>query len=124
MKLVLHSVGCWGNPNLRTWTPDDPDTIAVELMIDIGEKGKKGADMFTLKLATPKGLLELDSKDGIIATRPLLVMERYDFQLLWDWLQKTIATCERETWLDCVAELRVYFLWEYEGMRSRADGCE
>jgi hypothetical protein len=116
MMPVIYSVACWDHPNIRTWEPDAPDDIAEELVLDIGAKGKKGADSFTLRVATPKGLERLPARNNIIATRPLLVMDRYDFDSLWAWLQTTVAACEGDTWLDCVNELRVHFLWEYEGM--------
>ena len=116
MKPVIHSISCWNHPNLRTWEPDDPGVVAEELTLDIGPKGKKSADMFTIRVATPKGLDGLSARDGIIATRPIIVMDRYDYQQLWNWLEKTVASCEGETWQDCVNELRVFFLWEYEGM--------
>ena len=118
MKLVVHSVECWGHKNMRTWEPADPADVAEEIMVDIGPKGKKGADTFTLKVATPKGLGRLLAKDGIIATRPLLVVDRYDFAVLWRWLEATVTACERDTWESSVSELRVYFLWEYEGMQK------
>jgi hypothetical protein len=117
MKLVIHSVACWGHPNIRTWEPEDPEDVAEEMTLDIGPKGKQGADSFVIRVATPKGLSRLPAKDGIIATRPLLVMERYDYTGLWAWLEKTVASCERETWPACADALRVFFRWEYEGMQ-------
>jgi hypothetical protein len=116
MKLVIHSVSCWDHPNIRTWEPRDPDDVAEELTVDIGPRGKNTADSFILKIATPKGLCRLPAHAGIVATRPLVVLERYDFQVLWHWLEETVASCERDTWEACVAELRLHFLWEYEGM--------
>jgi hypothetical protein len=116
MKPVIHGVHCWNHPSKETWVPDDPSDVAEELIVDIGT-GQKGADMFTIRVATPKGLAGLSARDGIVATRPLIVMDRYDFGLLYARLQKIVDTCEGATWRDCVDELRIYFLWEYEGMK-------
>jgi hypothetical protein len=115
MKLVIHRVSCWEHPNVRTWEPPDPDDVAEELMLDIGSRGNRGTDNFTLRVATPKGLSRSPSERGIIAAR-LLVMARYDYDDLWSWLEKTVEACEAETWLDCVAKLSRYFFWEYEGI--------
>ncbi len=115
MNPVIRSAGVWGHPNIRTWQPDDPDTFAVTLMLDIGEKGKKSADTFTLRVATPSGLDQLDEHEGILASRPLLVMRSYDFDELWGWLQTTVAGCEADSWLGCVEKLRLHFDWEYDG---------
>lgn len=116
MKLVIHSVSSWDHPNIRTWEPEDPSDIVEDLTLHIGARGGKGTEMFTLRIATPAGLSKLCAKDGIVATRPLLVIDRFDFHSLWAWLERTVKSCEGETWLDCVHELRVYFMWEYEGL--------
>lgn len=117
MKLVIRSAAVWGCPNLRQWQPDDPNTIAELVFIDIGPKGKQGADTFTLRVATVAGLAKLDAKDGIVATRPLLVMNRYDFADLWAWLERTVTSCEADSWTACVENLRRYFAWEYEAVQ-------
>lgn len=78
MKPIIHSVRSYDHPKIRTWEPDDPGNIALMLLLDIGPKGQKRADMFTLRLATPRGLLGLPARNGIVATRPLLVMDRFD----------------------------------------------
>jgi hypothetical protein len=88
------------------------------LTLTIGSKEIKQIDRFAILVTTPEGLGKLPSKEGIVATRPLLVMDRYDFQSLWAWLQKAMSACEGETWLDCVNELQRYFRWEHEAVRS------
>jgi len=118
MKLVIRSAGVWAHPNLRTWEPEDPASVAETVLIDIGERDKKSADSFTLRVATPAGLDRLDARDGIIATRPLLVMRRYDFDDLWRWLERTVASCEADSWSACVENLRRHFAWEYDDYRE------
>ena len=88
-------------------------------MLDIGPRREAWANTFTLRVATPKGLSRLNANAGILATRPLLIMKSFDFHDLWAWIEKTVASCERDTWLDCVGELRLYFSWEYEGIAYR-----
>lgn len=82
MKLVIHSLSIWSHSNLRTWKPDDPLNIAEEVSLEIGPKGKKAADIFFIKVATPKGLEGLKSQEGIIAVRPLFILARYDYHVL------------------------------------------
>ena len=116
--LVIRSVSVWGHPNIRTWEPDDPDTIAEIVTVEIGERSKDLADQFMVKVATPPGLATLELRDGIIATRPLLVMKRYDFDGLWRWLERTVADCEQDSWTHSVEMLQRYFRWEYEGYKE------
>jgi hypothetical protein len=115
LKPVIRSVGVWGYPNIRTWEPDDPSAFAELVQLDVGPKQAKGADSFSLRVATPAGLEALETKDGIVATRPLLVMRRYDYDDLWRWLE----TCEAGTWPECVEKLQRYFNWEFEGYQER-----
>jgi hypothetical protein len=118
MKLVIHNVWTWDCANIRVWSPPDPDVIATTINLDIGAKGRAGTDTFQLRIASPKGLADMQARDGIVAIRPLLVIERYDFDSLWRWLQSTVAHCEAETWLACVDQLRRWFDWEYDGMQA------
>ena len=124
MKPVIKSVSVWGHPNIRTWEPEDPNKIAEVVFIDMGPRsGKTGsvkaANTFYIRVATPNGLTTLEAKDGILATRPLLIMQRYDFNNLWNWLEKTVATCEADTWPACVDKLRLYFDWEFSNYQER-----
>jgi len=96
----------------------EPKIVANDVEITIGSKSLKGADIFTIRLVTPAGLETLGSKMGIIATRPLLIMEEYDYENLWNWMEKTLSSCEGETWLDCVAKLKNYFDWEYDDYKE------
>jgi len=114
-KLVIRSVSVWGHPNIRTWMPADPDRMAETVSLDIGERSKDAADTFTIRVATPAGLAGLEARDGIIAIRPLLIMQRYDFGDLWRWLEQTVAKCEEKSWPASVECLRRYFDWEYDG---------
>ena len=115
MKLVIRSAGTWDHPNIRTWDPADPRVFAEELRVDIGPRGGKDADSFTIRVATPAGLDALEERDGILANRPLLVMRQYDFENLWRWLETTVEACTADTWPASVENLRRYFNWEYDG---------
>jgi hypothetical protein len=86
--------------------------------LDIGPKSKKGSDSFSIRVATPAGLSTLNDNHGILAIRPLVIMERYNYNDLRQWLEQTVAKCEEETWNACVEHLRLYFDWEYEGYKE------
>ena len=113
-RLVIHSLSTWEHPKLRVWQPADPTTFAETITAAIGHRTRAGSDDFSLKVATPKGLATMPARAGIIATRPLLVMERYDYDELWQWCEETLARCDGADWKECVEKLRLYFTWEYE----------
>ncbi|MEM9193096.1 MAG: Imm8 family immunity protein [Myxococcota bacterium] len=100
--------------NIRIWQPSSETDFAVTLILDIGPKRKRAADEFYLRLATPVGLAGLSESNGIISEGPLLVVRRYDFTVLWEWLQATVTKCNDESWLLCVQKLQRYFRWEWD----------
>jgi hypothetical protein len=113
MKLVIKGIETGLQHNLRTWQPEDPEVFAQIVAVEIGTKPGKGADTFTIRIATPAGLSRLDDKDGILAERPLLVIRRYDYEVIWSWLEKTVASCQADTWERSVENLRYHFNWEH-----------
>jgi len=82
MKLIIRSVFTWEHANIRTWEPFEPKVIADTVNVDIGPTTEKGSDAFNIKIATPAGLSGLDSRDGIIAVRSLLIIDSYDYNNL------------------------------------------
>lgn len=120
------SAGIDNTHTLRYWEPEDPDVVSTFIFVDIGPRTRgKGArdqvkksDTFTLQVVTPAGLGALmETQDSIhLFSRKLLVMRRYDSDELWQWLERTVASCEAPTWQECVDKLRTHFHWEFEGM--------
>ena len=122
MKLVIRSVGSAAHPNLRRDTPNDPEKFAEFVHVDIGTKPGKGADTFTILVATPSGLASLEDRDGIIAQRPVVILRRFDVDVLWRWLEKTVSACEAETWPQSVEKLQHFFNWEFAYLEKSKSG--
>lgn len=118
MKLVIRSASVRGNLNLRAYKPENIGDFAEMLTFEIGPKNAPGTDAFSIRVASPAGLDGLSAHDGILATRPLLVMRRYDFDDLWAWVERTVKQCEAENWPGCIENLRRYFDWEYAGYKE------
>ncbi len=118
--LVIRSVAV-GAQNIRTWKPDDPGAVAMVVSLDIGPRQGRGeaADTFWIRVATPAGLALLEAHDGIVATRPLLVIERYNFDELMVWLENTVAECADVDWPTSRERLRRYFGWEYDNCSEK-----
>lgn len=115
MKLIIRSVSTWTCSNIRVWEPVDSECVALTIDLEIGcENRKNGTERFSIGIATPKGLSTLAVEDGIIAQRAALVMNKYDYDDLWNWLVKTVKSCEADTWNESVGLLRLYFDWEYD----------
>jgi hypothetical protein len=113
LRLAIKSIAVDNQPNGPRWEPDDPNVVATSVMFAVGLKNKKGGDSFGIQVATPAGLAQLDDDAGILAHRPIVVMRSYHFDQLRTWLEKVVASCEAESWNDCVEKLRRHFDWEY-----------
>jgi hypothetical protein len=78
VKLAIRSASVRGNVDLRTYAPEDIGNFAEQVTLEIAPKNASAADSFSILVATPSGLDALSAHDGILATRPLVVMRRYD----------------------------------------------
>lgn len=118
-RLVIRAISAWGVPNIRTWEPPDPKQFAEVITLNIGFRANSGSDIFSIRVATPAGLGAMSSKNGVIATRPLLIVDEYDYENLAKWLEATVAECDSEVWTEAVEKLRRYFDWEFDGYSER-----
>jgi len=128
MKVVIHSISVvqeysknegWNLmcSNIRNWQPENPKNFVISLIIDLGEKGKskkQGSDEFYIWIATPIGLTMINSNQGIISDCPLLVVEEYDWNLIWNNIEKKVSKCEANSWNASAERLSHYFNWEYD----------
>ncbi|WP_286968842.1 Imm8 family immunity protein [Flavobacterium sp. UBA4854] len=120
IKLALYSACVGDFINLRKWQPENEEVISELINLEIGIKNKKGSDGFTFTLVTPQGFQLLLREKGIIATRrPLLIVERYNFDHIWNSLEEIIASCQDDSWSLCVEKLKKYFDWEYDNYKEK-----
>lgn len=118
MRLVLHSVWTSSVPNLRVWVPEDPRVFFDIVCLDIGVGAKsQGTDVFMITVATPGGLKSAPAESGVVLAGPVLVLETYDFDTMWAWLNTTVDACVADTWSNSVDRLRRWFRWEYDNFR-------
>ena len=117
MKLTIRSMSTWEAPNLRVWCPENDLCFAQSVTLAIGPKPGNKTDGFSRRVATPAGLAQLEAEEGILASGPVLILVRYDFDILWNWTTRVVRSCESTTWPYCVENLRRYFSWEYDGYK-------
>ena len=114
MNLIIHSLGTWEHPNLRTFDPEDPTHFAISLDLNIGIKSQKGSEYFSIKIATPSALEKMKATKGVIAEGPILIVEKFDYDQIWEWMVSKVTSCSGDNWEQCVQNLQRHFEWEYE----------
>ena len=118
MRIVIKGIEGSSHGKLRGYMPDDPAVFHEFVAVKIGEKPGKGADDFFIRVATPAGLAALEDQQGVIASRPLLVMREYNFEDLMTWLDSTVSSCQGDSWSASVEKLRRFFDWEYDASHA------
>ena len=116
MKLEIRSIT---TPDidvpLQAWRPTFYEDVSCELSIEIGEAGKKEADLFRVWLATPEAIRSR-SKDGnnVISNRASIVVAEFDWRLVEAALTQMVIDSSRHSWADSCLALQRFFIWEYE----------
>ena len=114
MKLVIRSISTWAAPNLRIWFPEDDLCFADTGGLTIGPHPGNKTDSFYLRVDTTAGLATVQPDDGIVAAGPVLILVRYDFDILWNWVSHVVKKSEAASWSECVENLKRFFAWEYD----------
>ena len=94
------------------WEPDDINEVSFLLEISIGEVGSDGCDIFQVSIVTPKGINL--NKDFLISDRATIVIKSFDWEQIVSTLENVVKRCACSNWVDSVAKLQRFFLWEYE----------
>jgi hypothetical protein len=117
--------------NLPAWRPASPADVYLTIELEIGEAGVPGTHVFQLLVATPEGVeahhrgkalqsfTSMRKRGKTFDTDALVVVDRYDWDVVHDTLLKRVSSCERPTWAESLDCLRRKFFWEYEGIEYR-----
>ena len=93
----------------------EADNCAVLVEVEIGEKGKEGADIFYCTAITSKFLYEHpESRWG----RGYLILEEFSWKEVELFLNKLLSFIKKETWDEASAELNKELQWEFENYQQ------
>ena len=91
--------------------PPDPDNCAVFIEVEIGEKNKEGADIFSFTAITPKYMV---ANPVTRWGRGYLLMESFSWSEAESMLDKLLGFVHEETWDGVAQNLCKELHWEYE----------
>ena len=92
-----------------------PDDVLFQLSLDIGVEGSGRTDIFQCVIATEKNRYLI--KDH----RHTIFFYEYRYDSFRRKIRDMVASCEKDTWNECVVCLRKHFFWEYEGIYKEED---
>ena len=95
---------------------DLSEPIFALLYLTIGPIDTDTGDNFTVILANPMGLLELDNHgENIISDHAIIIFREFDWRQIYKHLQGIVEKCDTGEWDISLKKLQKYFNWEYEG---------
>jgi hypothetical protein len=113
-QLVLREMSSTMTDPLEQWRPRTLEDTYTTLDLDVSmSDGARGSNLFYVKVATPEALRRR-AKGFLIAGHRVLVVEKFDYELLRQTIEDILEKCTRDTWEDSCAALQRYFAWEYE----------
>lgn len=99
---------------LDQWRPRTLEDTYTTLDLDISmSDGEQGSNLFYVKMATPEALRHR-ARDFPIAEHRVLVVDKFNYELLRRAIEDILEKCTRDTWEDSCVALQRYFSWEYE----------
>lgn len=87
---------------------DDELDIIFQLTLEIGPSQSGDSDQFQCMVVTPINV------DKVPEWSKFLCFEKYNWRKLRERITGIINECERDSWNQCVVELKKYFNWEFE----------
>jgi hypothetical protein len=100
--------------DLEGYQPSEPDRFSFLLQILAGPENGEGEESFDVVVCTPRWILENHSRDDIVLGRHMMIVFRYDYHNLRDFLTKKVAQISGETWNDVAQGLSRVGRWEFE----------
>ena len=100
--------------DLSNYKPDRADCFAFLLQIIVGPENSDGEESFDVTVVTPLWLIENHNKEDIVIGRHYLVVFRYDFSALANFISSYISQNIGETWDEIACYLSRLGKWEFE----------
>lgn len=93
-----------------------PEGFYINLQVDFGVKGQAGSDLFQIQTCDVRWIQDR-VKEGIYPGLFHLVVERFDFEKIEEFLMEKAAECRGDSWEEIASELSYLGLWERSDSR-------
>jgi hypothetical protein len=99
--------------DLRNWIPES-DEFAILLQIMAGPEDSPGEESFDVTLCTPAWVRRQVERDGVVEGRHLLIIARYSYDQIYQYISKYLSTCAGGTWREVATKIARFGHWEFE----------
>ena len=104
---------------LETWVPENPESVAIRIILSLSWINKDTSDCFSLCVVTNslRDIWESEQKSRSAKIRiATIYCGYYDWPTIKSRIKRMLDECERPTEKESWLELRKRFEWEYENM--------
>lgn len=100
------------------WEPDNNE-VYYWLPMHIGFTGEDAADIYSIAVATPEGLMKIKNEQTNRLDRlyKMILLDTYSWEAVTKIIEKKLAEITDSGPMYISDELRRIFNWEYEGMK-------
>jgi hypothetical protein len=99
--------------DLQTWTPESSD-FAILLQITAGPASGRGEASFDTTLCSSTWVAARVAEARVLEVSHLLIMAKYNYEQLHEYLSERVSACEGDTWRDVAREMSRIGRWEFE----------
>ena len=100
--------------DLKQYWPKEPDNFGFLLQAMMGPAGQEGEESFNMVVCTPKWLKQTHADADIVLGRHHLIVFRYDYQSLLNYIRTFAERCTGESWQEIAQKLSRLGRWEFE----------
>jgi hypothetical protein len=104
-------------PDAETYLPNEEDNFGFVLRAMVGPLDGDGQESFDIVVCTPKWLLEKHGSSDILLGLHKLIVFKYDYLRLRQFIEKFLMRCSGETWGEIAKKVSLLGHWEFEGYR-------
>lgn len=112
MKLKLIHLGSTDVENLET--ADLGDDFYFLLRALVGLEDEPSEESFDFLVVSPKRLASMVRESGPMFGRFLIIVEKFDYGKVRDFILQYMNTCEAETYSEAAGKLARVSIWEFE----------
>lgn len=104
--------------DLETYSPDDPECFGLWINLRVGPSDAEGAHDYQLLVCTPEWLEKEYSWRRGIWGRDMLIVFKYDLDVIKAEIDVCIESCTGEDWQTIAQKIARFAAWEYENYQA------
>lgn len=116
-KLQIKNYSSSDVDNLWAWEPET-NAVFYCLEMDIGWEDEEAADIYSVIVATPNGVLDVGKNSLVFGEiHRILLLDLYSWRAVRTSIEAKVSAIDTYDESEAVLMLERYFYWEYECMK-------